>query len=709
MKPLHLHELRGCAPAPLAHYLKALGILRLVASQADPDARGFWRDEVFCLLTGLTREELLAFFLEDYRPTPLVAPWNGGSGFYPKDNRAAADAIAAGAAPRFASYRLVLSRAAASVAGLKERPADEEKEKLVSSLRGSLDEAALEWLRASVVVGLEKLEYPALLGTGGNDGRLDFTNNQMQWLVKLFDPGTGAPSAEARGLIASALFGEAVHHLPRNGAIGQFLPGGAGGPNSTAGLEGPSLFNPWDYLLTFEGAVVLEVAAVRRLDGVRLAQASAPFAIRGAAEGYSSAAPEDEEGRGEQWMPLWPGAATLGEVRALFAEGRLQVGRRRAQNAISAARAIKGMGTARGITEFVRYGYIERNGLSNLAVPLGRWTVNSEPDVKLLDEVEPWIDRLRSAAGSKGAPAAAERAVRRIGVALFETLALPSVPSNWQRLLKACGEAEHLLVTRSKWTREKNLAPMPGLSSGWVRLLDDASAEFRLAAAIASQSALRRFVIPLDTTGYRFRTGGDALLVGPEIAWNGRGLIDDLADVVERAVMEARRSANGSGHTISRNGFPLRGRVPARLDDVGRFLGGETDDAKVATLVRGMLSIRWDASSSLSVGMASASAARIDPRFAMLRWTYRTPRTEDDRVPLDPEPLRLLSAGRIGDALQRSASRLASSGYRPKFDTAWGTRDQGRRLLASLAIPISRGAYEKLARVAFAGPQADDA
>ena len=35
---LHLHHLTGCAPAPLANYLKALGILRPVAEQADPTA-----------------------------------------------------------------------------------------------------------------------------------------------------------------------------------------------------------------------------------------------------------------------------------------------------------------------------------------------------------------------------------------------------------------------------------------------------------------------------------------------------------------------------------------------------------------------------------------------------------------------------------------------------------------------------------------------
>jgi len=37
---LHIHKLDGCAPTPLAHYLKALAILRLVAEQRDASVRG---------------------------------------------------------------------------------------------------------------------------------------------------------------------------------------------------------------------------------------------------------------------------------------------------------------------------------------------------------------------------------------------------------------------------------------------------------------------------------------------------------------------------------------------------------------------------------------------------------------------------------------------------------------------------------------------
>ena len=46
---IHVHELDGCAPTPLAHYLKALGILRLVAEQADEHARGWWEGNHFRL------------------------------------------------------------------------------------------------------------------------------------------------------------------------------------------------------------------------------------------------------------------------------------------------------------------------------------------------------------------------------------------------------------------------------------------------------------------------------------------------------------------------------------------------------------------------------------------------------------------------------------------------------------------------------------
>ena len=71
----HTHKLTGCAPIPLAHYLKALGVLRLVSEGPDPHAEGWWAGDVFHLRTSLPEAELCRFFLEEYRPTPIVGPW----------------------------------------------------------------------------------------------------------------------------------------------------------------------------------------------------------------------------------------------------------------------------------------------------------------------------------------------------------------------------------------------------------------------------------------------------------------------------------------------------------------------------------------------------------------------------------------------------------------------------------------------------------
>jgi hypothetical protein len=118
MMTLHLHHLTGCAPAPLAHYLKAIGILRIVAQQKDPGALGFWRDEHFCLVSSLDHAALRAFFLDDYAPTAFVSPWNKGSGFYIANDPGLAP-IERSTAPRFEPYRKAAAEARAGLSDCK--------------------------------------------------------------------------------------------------------------------------------------------------------------------------------------------------------------------------------------------------------------------------------------------------------------------------------------------------------------------------------------------------------------------------------------------------------------------------------------------------------------------------------------------------------------------------------------------------------------
>lgn len=131
------------------------------------------------------------------------------------------------------------------------------------------------------------VRYPVILGTGGNDGRLDFTNNFMARLVHLFDMQQNpmAPNPWAAAHLSSALFGAPTPQL-LGSSVGQFLPGNAGGANaSSSGFDGPSQINPWDFVLMLEGTLSLRSSVVRRSSVREAPQAAAPFAVRSESSG----------------------------------------------------------------------------------------------------------------------------------------------------------------------------------------------------------------------------------------------------------------------------------------------------------------------------------------------------------------------------------------------------------------------------------------
>lgn len=102
--------LSNCRTEPWASYLRGLAVLRLVAEQKDAEVKGSFRDDRFVLDSTLDRAALLDFFVREYRPTPVVSPWNGGSGFYPKDDKSGIQRICASKDARFITYSKVLEQ-----------------------------------------------------------------------------------------------------------------------------------------------------------------------------------------------------------------------------------------------------------------------------------------------------------------------------------------------------------------------------------------------------------------------------------------------------------------------------------------------------------------------------------------------------------------------------------------------------------------------
>src|SRR5690606_37348983 len=107
--------------------------------------------------------------------------------------------------------------------------------------------------------------------------------------------------------------------------------------------------------------------------------------------GYGSSS-EFDEGRGEMWFPLWVNPVNFQSLSQLICEGRVRVGCRNARNGLDFARAVSGLGVDRGISAFERYGIQKRNGDAHFAVPLGRFEVRSNPDVEMLDTIDPWLN-----------------------------------------------------------------------------------------------------------------------------------------------------------------------------------------------------------------------------------------------------------------------------------------------------------------------------
>lgn len=252
--------LSGCSFQPLASYLKGLGVFRLVSMQADPNAAGRWSQIGFELESGLDRERLISFFLDCYRPTPVLAPWNGGSGFYPKDRKVGIEAITSSRSERFSLYRNAIAIAESIVGrggGAKsaaKSDEDKRREAILRLCRNELPDLSVDWLDAAIAISAEgSRAFAPILGTGGNEGRLDYTNNFMENCANLLlEPPSKKAKTPIRELLENAIFDTPATGL-QDIAVGQYNPGRAGGFNQGQGIESSAIANPWAVILTVEG------------------------------------------------------------------------------------------------------------------------------------------------------------------------------------------------------------------------------------------------------------------------------------------------------------------------------------------------------------------------------------------------------------------------------------------------------------------------
>ena len=738
--------LSGCTPTPLANYLKALGVLRLLSTR-HPETRARWRGDKLVLHTSLSRDGLERFFLDEYEPTPVMAPWNGGSGFYFRERKSnerdpntgkklklgirdqptiatkVVDSVIASTNPSLIEYASALSagRAATERINLAKAPdRGKSKDEFVQFLRATVSDGALFWLDAALLITASRTLFPPLLGSGGNDGNLDFTSNFMQRVIDVIGVDEKLPTYSTDWL-EMALFGGSAPNLVKS-SIGQFFPGQAGGPNATSGFRADGAINPWDFVLMIEGALTFAAAAVRRNADEPFGVMSYPFTVRAVGAGAGSVGQSDSQSAsGELWMPLWNRPASYTEIHALISEGRVALGRKPARDALDFVRALHHLGGYRGVQSFQRFGLLKRSGDNFLATPLGRVDVQPEPSGRWVDDLDAhdWLSRFRRYAQGEQVPAGVKSLCRRLDDLLFRVSAASPLAGDVQALIILLGEIQRVIAVSPK--AMEAVPPVPKLTEQWVQLAGDDTPAFRIVRALAGLHGTADKPLPIRSQLAPVHPRWRNVWITPEYAGKhandpacGRRLVTprrgQLAEFMSDLLMDRLRL----GKALAMLDKPLNSPSGVTLEDITAFLIDDAMDRQIMRLLPGLAlcEIPLDAQWARGDGLAPTAyaLARLcltpDAILAKLRCI-----NEGEQVRIPPALIASLRRGSTFDrgvalAWRRlHASRLAPAMALPARPNIGSFNPI--RLTAALLIPLRSGATGALAQHVLK-PRRDD-
>ena len=758
--------LPGCTSRPLSGYLKALAVFRLIAEQKDKEVMACWDQGAFRLRTSLGPDDVLFFFCRKYTPTPIITPWNGGSGFYPGDSRQGIDSILQSDDLRFENYKQVISSVlswpewakelstgnelldvmetmiSVSSAGKKQQDLIKLKDAVVREsetildiadssplsiqmqelghlssqqpevyrnfwnsikkartkyndhirqqtksiiiplCRSRLPDYCLPWLDALCAIHADGSMTPhRILGTYGNDGRLEFGNNFMKSVSTLL---LGGENSLSEDYLRASLWNNPVKGLPKIKA-GQFDPGRAGGYNQGMGIEAKDFkANPWDYVLTLEGSLVLASSVVKRQGTGSGTNLTSPFTVRFSPVGFTSSEyTEPEGGETEVWLPLWERPARFTEVRQLFAEGRSSIGRRQAGTGLDFSRAVGTLGVDRGITAFERYGFLKRRGDNRIALPAGKIPVRFKPQLEIFTELDPILSRVdQFMRGFKKAPASYNQSRQQIDEDIFNCTLQPD-SLNYLRVLRSLGRMERQLALRDRNKDPKLHQPLYGLSPRWISQSDDGSPEIRMAASIASiQGTGQIGPIRSNIAGVSGRNPRQWDEHGSQQHWFGSDFSQRIGNIARYRLMDAERKKATS--------IPFQGVIEISPYDLMPFLNEETDDAKIEDLLWGFTLIDWKKPGLVKIQKTwkyPISKSIISRTWCLLKLPHIPGDVRGVKIRRERSVSSLLHAGRTDEACEKAMQRLRVSGLRP-FPVRFDEPISPGRLLASLVVPI---------------------
>lgn len=242
-----------------ARVLAGRGVVALIRAQLGVEVQPRYERGILVLRGPLGVTELERFLLQRYAPSAIVSPWLKGSGFFGREGSALLERCEAAPAGRFEELRRAIREARRMLDEhrLLAPPEGEAKLRFLDALEARW--SGRRWMAAAFDGAGSRRRANPQVGTGGNDGRLDYSQAFLRRLDALFEleGSAGLPVPRALRRLRGFLFEEAYPRVSVRWPTGVLNPSEAGGLSTSPKDVGPPRGSAWSLILTLEGLLDL--------------------------------------------------------------------------------------------------------------------------------------------------------------------------------------------------------------------------------------------------------------------------------------------------------------------------------------------------------------------------------------------------------------------------------------------------------------------
>lgn len=589
----------GCRHDILGHNLKAIGLLRVLATCADadhrdPEAEGWWdlENACFCLRSEKYKslEELARFLAVQYSPSQIISAWNKDIGY--KDGRVE---------PRPSAKTLKLANDLSQQVGKETKNKREATRRAFLQFREESDAVLPEIVDAIASIFTKGNSDNPLFLSKGAAGRAQLFRTYWEFFEKLTKVRKGSNNEQTQALALGSLTGDSATSAK---AIGTpFFPDAIKTYNNGLGWVVDSFpFNALDYLLAVEGALALRGAASRTLAANSRRFAAFPF-VFDSGEDLVDDSNEVKGTASSIWLPLWDRAATFAELSSFICDAQARLPGKEARFSAEFARALRAQGVDAGFSGWQEF----RFKMKASRVPwvcTGRYlgATSDRHSIRLNDALAPldecgFLDQFEPRYKGKKIDARSPHPIRAsIGAAIEDTVVQPTPDNAMEILLRlypACGKlAQSKSFRETLRQRATFFDPLP--MKHWEHLLEGTDTpEFHVARALASIAGFSKqsngkfsraqpflgSLLPLNLEYGHCQLEENSKQAG----WSGTDLGHDLARVLSRRYLDSLDDERPA----------LMAPRTAPLDDILALLNGELDDHRIARWTEALSLIGW--------------------------------------------------------------------------------------------------------------------